>query len=103
MRRGVVVPSSLKVDIDLHTGISVLAGRHIVFMGDSVIRYQAIALIYALHFRRWPMRHRGAPCACIPVFCFIATQHTLNQLRLQQYATAVPLSAHRTHAHSAPL
>ena len=49
-----------QVGIDIAAALRIMAGRHILMIGDSVMRYQARALIYALHFEKWPMRYRGA-------------------------------------------
>ena len=56
---------------DLATARRVLAGRHLLFIGDSVLRYQARHLIYGLHFGRWLPRFRGNTTAPSPM-----DQHT---------------------------
>ena len=66
MYRFVPPASCGSVDIDLDIARRGMAGRHILLIGDSVMRYQARALIYALHFGEWPMRFRGA-VQCITV------------------------------------
>ena len=51
---------------DIATARRLLAGRHLLFIGDSVLRYQVRHLIYALHFGRWLPRFRGSPTAPSP-------------------------------------
>ena len=54
-------------DIGLEEARAALAGKHVLMIGDSVMRYQARHLIYALHFGEWPMRFRGSKgeCGCL--------------------------------------
>jgi hypothetical protein len=56
------------VDIDLLAAREGLSGKHIVMIGDSVVRYTFRHLVYALHFGRWPYRFRGNSSYPSPVW-----------------------------------
>ena len=60
-------PAARVLISDIDTARRLLAGRHVLFIGDSLIRYQARHLVYALHFGRWLPRFRGSVQAPSPM------------------------------------